>query len=307
MSIAAAEQYLDDFVLYLQNGGYTPRTQDEYVKEAKSFMLNVRSSEIERISKADIMRYQKVLRDRGAGSATINRMLSAINCFFKALVEFEIITLNPALSIKKAKVEKNKLPVYLEEHELADFLEQVTGKHQLRNLAICLLMCYGGLRVAEVQSLNLEHFRRGADPALIFMGKGQKWRVVPLHPDIADILQQYMAEVRIEPTEGDTAAFFVSQEGRRIGRRTIQGIVDRTGTAWKKEAQIISDKKISSHKLRHTFATTHFRNGTDLRTLQELLGHSDISTTQIYTHVDNRQLSEAQAKIRPQIPLISHG
>lgn len=295
------EQDIDDFQTYLQNRGYTSRTQNEYVREVITFLDYVKVPATS-VTKVDIMRFQKVMRDRGAGDGAINRMISSIRCFYKALLEFEKIPGNPAITVPKSKVEKNKSPVFLNEEELTDFLEYVDGRHKLRNLAICLVMAYAGLRVSEVHSINLEHFQTGEQPSLHFMGKGRKWRSVPLHDSVAVVLQKYLQE-RVQPKDGDSSALFISQEGRRIGRRTIQSIIDRTSSLIKQDRPTLKEKKISSHKLRHTFATQHFRSGTDLRTLQELLGHSDISTTQIYTHVDNEQLVAAQSKIRPRIPV----
>ncbi|MDQ0896331.1 MULTISPECIES: tyrosine-type recombinase/integrase [unclassified Paenibacillus] len=294
------EEDIDDFQTYLQNRGYTLRTQNEYVREVIAFLDYVKAPTAS-VTKGDIMRFQKVMRDRGAGDGAINRMISSIRCFYKALIEFEKIQVNPAITVPKSKVEKNRSPVFLSEEELADFLEYVDGRHKIRNLAICLLMAYGGLRVSEVHALNIEHFQSGENPTLHFMGKGRKWRTVPLHESVAVILETYLQE-RVNPKDGDSSAFFISQEGRRIGRRTIQSIIDRATSIIKQARPTLKDKKISSHKLRHTFATNHFRSGTDLRTLQELLGHSDISTTQIYTHVDTQQLAAAQSRIRPRIP-----
>lgn len=294
------EQDISDFLTYLQNRGYTLSTQSEYVREVISFLDYVKIPPAS-IAKADIMRYQKIMRDRGAGDGAINRMISSIRCFYKALLEFEKIQGNPAITIPKSKVEKNRSPVFLSEEELADFLEYIDGRHKLRNLCICLLMAYGGLRVSEIRALNLEHFQSGEQPTLHFMGKGRKWRTVPLHDSVADVMEKYLQE-RIQPKDEDSTAIFISQEGHRIGRRTIQSITDRATSFIKQARPTLKDKKISSHKLRHTFATRHFRSGTDLRTLQELLGHSDISTTQIYTHVDTQQLAAAQSKIHPRIP-----
>ncbi|WP_341415811.1 tyrosine-type recombinase/integrase [Paenibacillus filicis] len=293
---------IEDFLTYLQNSGYTIQTQRAYIREARNFLAFVRNKDATEIRKADIMRYQKEMRDRGAGDAAINRMVSAVRSYFNAQIEFERMQQNPALTVKKSKIEKNRVPVYLNEEELEDFLTSVNGIHKLRNLAICVLMAYCGLRVSEVHALNLENFNRGQRPNLQFMGKGRKWRNVPLHASVVNILDKYMHKERLEAAESDSNAFFVSQERKRVGRRTIQSVIEQTAQALKKSRPELKDKRISSHKLRHTFATTHFRHGTDLRTLQELLGHSDISTTQIYTHIENEQLIEAQERIQPKLP-----
>ncbi|WP_281887449.1 tyrosine-type recombinase/integrase [Paenibacillus sp. YYML68] len=298
---ATVQQDLEDFLIYIQSRSFSTHTKDAYIRDVKGLLEYVGRS-ADQIKKVDIMRYQKIVRDRGAGDRSINRMLSAVRCFYNALIEFERVEVNPTLTIKKAKVEKNVVPVYLNEEELASFHESISGRHKLRDLTMCLLMGYAGLRVFEIHSLNVEHFVDGSEPYLQFMGKGRKWRTVPLHADIASIIRRYAAERLTVKDEADSTALFVSQKGHRISRRTIQSVVERTVKQVKGKRPELKHKKISSHKLRHTFATSHFRRGTDLRTLQALLGHSDISTTQVYTHVENKQLVEAQARISPNIP-----
>ena len=180
------------------------------------------------------------------------------------------------------------------------FLESIEGKYQIRNVAMFLLMSYAGLRVSELHRLNISDFNRSSDILQVF-GKGRKWRVIPLPSNLVKVLNKALEE-RIEPSHSNERAFFVSQFGRRISIRTIQVIAEKYFEELKRKYSELQGKSISSHKLRHTFATMQVIAGTDIRTLQELLGHASIQTTQIYTHVDDKQKQDAMNRVSTYIP-----
>lgn len=293
---------IEAFLIWLKDKEYSQLTQREYIGDIKNFLKSIYPKQIQDLTKLDVMRYFTNVRSRGAGGSTRNRKLSSLRTFFKVLNEMELLKGNPALEIEKSKVEKNRLPIYLEEKALAQFFEQVKGRYETRNLAICMLMGYAGLRVIEVHRLNLEHYRR-EESYINIQGKGDKWRIVPLLPEVRMVLDRYLSE-RIPVRSGKEEPFFTSQFGRRITRRSIQYIAEVAFKSMKAEFSEMKIQKLSSHKLRHSFATLHIQSGTDLRAVQELLGHSDISTTQIYTHVSKKHLTAAMNNIAGKLPSI---
>lgn len=291
------------FSVWMKNKGMTKATHQAYMNDACHFLQTVYPTETKRITKMDIMRFLSVCREKGAGDEARNRKLSSLRSFFKALIEMEHMDSNPAALIAKSKQEKNRIPVYLEENELEALLQTISGKYYIRNVAVVLLMAYAGLRVGEVHRMNVQDFRQ--DGSIHILGKGRKWRVIPLPEALQSVLRQALDE-RKDSRQGKEQPFFVSQFGRRLSIRMIQTIADGIITLLKVEMPALANKRISSHKLRHSFATMQIRSGTDIRTLQELLGHASIETTQIYTHIDNKQLKTAMNNISSKIPIYIH-
>ncbi|WP_424765479.1 tyrosine-type recombinase/integrase [Paenibacillus sp. sgz302251] len=290
---------LELFSIWMKNKGMTKSTHQAYMNDASHFLNTVYPTATKEMTKMDVMRFLSVCRERGAGDEARNRKLSSLRSFFKALIEMEHQDSNPAAFIAKSKQEKNRIPVYLEENELDAMLQAMQGKYYIRNVAIVLLMAYAGLRVGEVHRMNIQDLR--PDGSLHILGKGRKWRVIPLPEALHSVLQESLLERR-DARQGKEKPFFVSQFGRRLSIRMIQTIADNSFQLLKEGMPSLMDKKLSSHKLRHSFATMQIRSGTDIRTLQELLGHASIETTQIYTHIDNKQLRNAMNNISSKIP-----
>ncbi|SDM30706.1 integrase/recombinase XerD [Paenibacillus sp. OK060] len=289
------------FRIYLKQAGYTASTQKEYMRECLTYLDSLDGSPPQEAGKLHIMEF---LNDKQATSdITRNRTLSAIRTFYTALMDFELASKNPAAEVKKSKTEKNKKPVYLEEEDLTESLKYIDGRYRNRNIAIFLLMAYCGLRVGEVHRLNLKDLKKTKGVIEVF-GKGRKWNEIP----IPDVLLTYLLEVekeRISPYSVREDAFFVSQKGRRLSIRQIQKLVNQTFEAFKKNNPNVSDMKLSCHKLRHSFATMLLKNGIDIRVVKELMGHSSIETTMIYTHVNDEQKKMAMATMN--VPLDSIG
>ncbi len=193
------------------------------------------------------------------------------------------------------------MPVYLDEKDIHPFLLAVEGKYANRNMAIFLLMVYMGLRVGEVHSLNVSDYSRERRTLDVF-GKGRKWRTLPVPEAVCDFVEHALEE-RLTPWRGKEDAMFISQKGRRLAVRTIQQIATETFERFQQDKSIDRREAYSSHKLRHTFATMLLRKGADLRTVQELLGHSSIQTTTVYTHVTDREKEKAMDKLDIQIPI----
>ncbi|WP_151736360.1 tyrosine-type recombinase/integrase [Paenibacillus tengchongensis] len=294
------EEALDAFLIWMKDAGYTAYTQKSYLADVREFLHSLNGKRLEQVKKLHVVSYLTSVRERGVSDATRNRKHASIHCLFKALIELELLQANPASGIKKSKTDKNREPVFLEEGDLQRFLGAVEGKYRTRNLAIFLLMAYMGLRVGEVHTLNLSDYDAERQMLRVF-GKGRKWRYVPVPADVLPFLEQALAE-RLAPWRGKEEAMFISQKGRRLSIRCIQGIAAAAFARFQEEVPPPHRRAYSSHKLRHSFATMLLRKGADLRTVQELLGHSSIQTTTVYTHITNREKEEAMSRLQIKLP-----
>ncbi|SIQ39940.1 MULTISPECIES: tyrosine-type recombinase/integrase [unclassified Paenibacillus] len=291
---------LELFGIWMKNQGMTASTERAYKADVGQYLAMLHPAPLEQSTKLDIMRYLSRTREAGAGDEARNRKLSSLRAFYKALNEMEQLNVNPAALTAKSRQQKNRIPVYLEEEQLQLLFEHVEGKHRERNLSILLLMSYAGLRVGEIHRLNRHDLT--SEGMLSVLGKGRKWRYLPLPSSLARLLLQMMETSELKMKQGKEQPMFVSQLGRRLSIRMIQNMADSTLSRLQASLPELSMKKLSSHKLRHSFATMQIRSGTDIRTLQELLGHASIETTQIYTHIDNKQLREAMDSVAGKIP-----
>lgn len=289
------------FNIYMKQRGFTDSTQKEYMREAKHFLKSLNGLPVAQAGKMNIIGF--LVSKEKAGDKARNRTLSAIRSFYSGLIDMDLATRNPALEVKKAKTEKNKSPVYLEEDELVESLNYIEGRYRNRNIAIFLLMGYCGLRVGEVYRLNIKDFKKSKGTIVVF-GKGRKWNEIP----VPELLLNYLSQVereRITPYSLKEGAFFVSQKGRRLSIRQIQKIASQTFKAFQEQKPELADMQLSCHKLRHSFATMLLKNGVDIRVVKELLGHSSIETTMIYTHVNDEQKKMAMAKVNIPISIVS--
>ncbi|QWU13948.1 integrase/recombinase XerD [Paenibacillus sophorae] len=294
------EEELEAFVVWMKDAGYTAYTQKSYLADVRQFLNSLNGKNLNTVKKLHVISFLTSMRERGVSDTTRNRKHASVNCFFKSLIELELLTGNPAAGIKKSKTEKNREPVYLDEDDIRRFLAKVDGKYKERNLAVFLLMAYMGLRVGEVHTLNLGDYHPERRMLRVF-GKGRKWRNVPVPGDVAPYLDSALAE-RLTPWRGSREeAMFISQKGRRLSIRAIQGIASETFQRFQSGIPAARRRSFSSHKLRHSFATMLLRKGADLRTVQELLGHSSIQTTTVYTHITDREKEEAMSRLQLQL------
>ncbi|SFJ54337.1 Phage integrase, N-terminal SAM-like domain [Paenibacillus sp. UNC496MF] len=298
------EEVLETFVIWLKDRGYTKETQNGYLHDVRLFLRSFPDKPVSTIRKIDVMGHLTKIRNSGSGERARNRALSAIRLFFKIMIEFEFAKSNPAIDVPKSKVEKNKVPVYIEKNDLGGLLELVNSRYFMRDLTILALMSYSGLRVGEIHRLNIADYHEQSGQ-LAILGKGRKWRYIPLPTDIVLLLKSCLAK-RLNPRRSQENAFFISRFGRRLSKRAIQYVAEKAFGEFKKAYPQYKDTHLSSHKLRHSFATNLLATGhVDLRTLQELLGHEDISTTQIYTHVSDKAKKDAMAAIHPVLPIFN--
>jgi site-specific recombinase XerD len=296
------EREISLFLIYLKDREYSKDTQQAYLNDLKHFLMNLNGKSVAEVSDIDVMLHLTKVRESGAGARYRNRCQSSIRLFYKVMIKFKLISHNPTLEIERAKVEKNRKPTYLQKQFLDACLQLVEGRYMVRDVAVIALMAYVGLRVSEIVRLNVPDFNQEGSQ-LAVLGKGEKWRYLPLQPEMKHLLRLAL-EDRIQPrNKKDETAFFISQFRRRISKRMVQTIAEKTFASLIKLHPQFNGVHLSAHKLRHSFATDLLRNGADLRAVQELLGHEDISTTQIYTHVLDEAKERAMNKVRPAIPM----
>ncbi len=247
------------------------------------------------ITTDSIKKFLTYLKKLGYSASSSSRALSAIKSFHKFLFIEHHTKTNPATSLSSPKLEK-KLPTVLSIEEvlkLLDTLDSSTPYNQ-RNQAMIELMYATGLRVSELVSLKLTDLHL-TNKMISTTGKGNKERIVPINDYASKILRNYIIEARpklVIPSR-DEGYVFLNNQGTAISRQSFFLILKEIA----KKAGI--SKEISPHTLRHSFATHLLEAGTDLRLIQEMLGHEDISTTQIYTHLSNKKLKEIYKGAHP--------
>ena len=275
-------------------------TVGNYERDIKSFseFLVERFGEDftwKQVGTLDIRAYLTDLNKKEYSRRTIARRISALRSFYKYMVRENILESNPFTKVKTPKLEK-KLPVFLEEVEINDLLELPdTEGLGLRDQAILELLYATGCRVSELVGLTLERIDLSAQYVLL-LGKGDKERIVPLGTTCCNAIREYygIRERLIKKYNVPTHSFvFVNSRGGILTDRSVRRILDKYIT------ELAVNKKVSPHTIRHTFATHLLDHGADLRAVQELLGHANLSTTQIYTHVTTERITSAYKKNHP--------
>jgi len=270
-------------------------TSYEFDMHAFFSFLKVEHWEVMTINKSNLQQYLAYLYDLDFAATTVSRHLSTIRAFYDYLLIEGLIKANPCELIDSPKLPKN-LPTVLNLEEVTQLLDSFTGTsaNDIRNKAMVELLYASGMRVSELLALNLEdlYLEMGF---VRCMGKGAKERIVPMGEIAVKAMAGYLDEARplLLKVNHQTDALFLSRLGRRMSRQGFWKIL-------KQQARIAGiTKEISPHKLRHSFATHLIENGADLRIVQELLGHADISTTQIYTHMSKSHLQKVIENAHP--------
>jgi integrase/recombinase XerC len=240
--------------------------------------------------------YMAVLNDKQYAKATIARKLATLRSFYKFLVKRNRISSNPVIGIRTPKQEK-RLPRFLEYEEIKRLLETPPSDSWLgaRDRAIMETLYSTGMRVSELVAMNLEDIDFLGEVVHI-RGKGKKERICPISSSVLQIIQHYM-EFRNKRAQHngnfDGKVLFVNKHGTRLSTRSVRRKMDK----YLKIAGL--DPAISPHTLRHSFATHMLNRGADLRSVQELLGHQSLSTTQIYTHLTTKKLKDVYSSAHP--------
>ena len=251
----------------------------------------------EQATRDALLDYLDFQRQQGLEESSIARSLAAIKVFFRYLYAEKFSSVDPTAAMDSPRLWRilpDMLSIRETERLLKAFPENSGEVLTIRNRAIIELMYASGLRVSETADLKLADidFDSGM---LRVVGKGSKERLVPVAAAVLTLLRKYISASRSELTANIPLSpyLFVSRTGRRLNRERIWAII--------KEATLIAgiNKEIHPHTLRHSFATHLLENGADLRAIQEMLGHSDISTTELYTHVDKNRLLAVHRKFHP--------
>ena len=248
-----------------------------------------------RVQTEDVQRFLVFLREREYSKSTMARKLATLRSFYKFCVKRQYAQSNPLATIRTPKQEK-RLPKFLSEDEVRKLLEtpDITTLLGARDRAMLETMYSTGVRVSELVDLNIADIDFVGE-ALHVRGKGKKERVTPISPTALAWIRRYMDMRRADPrsVSFDQQALFVNKHGQRLSTRSVRRKLD------KYLAICGLDPAVSPHTLRHSFATHMLNRGADLRSVQELLGHQSLSTTQIYTHVTTDRMKQAYDAAHP--------
>ncbi len=302
------QRYIDEFLHHLKyERNLSEHTLRNYASDLEQFYDHIappdkegkrREVDIRAIDNLTIREFMASLYEQQKKKSSIHRKIAALRTFFRFLCREGIVEINPARLVASPRVER-QLPNHLTIQEMIRFIESpdtetVLGK---RDRAILELLYASGVRVSELVNLNLTDIDF-AHQTLRVKGKGRKERIVPFGDHARKALEDYLSvrgELLIEadPEKADPLALFMNYQGTRITTRSVGRMVD-------KYVKLCADiHHISPHSLRHSFATHLLDAGADLRTIQELLGHARLSTTQQYTHVSTDKLMEVYDRAHP--------
>lgn len=290
MDLLAAYQHF-----LTEEKGSSENTVSSYVRDISQYLhwLTSESISSEGATQSDVDRYTKYLLSLGKSNATLTRSLASLKSFYAYLQREGIVPANPAKGLSLEKVER-KLPQILTSKEVELFLEQPDPRDAkgCRDKAMLELLYATGIRVSELINLNLEHLNLSA--GFLRCANRKKERVIPLYSTAVRALADYIEHVRPQLIEQpDERALFVNMNGSRMSRQGFWKII--------KHYQDLAgiQKEITPHTLRHSFAAHLLENGADLHSIQEMLGHADISSTQVYTRVINPKLKDVYNKAHP--------
>lgn len=293
------EKIVDSFLHYLAvERGLAQNTLDSYKIDINQYMLYLKQQGISQLSlasKSNIIGYLMQLQKAGRAPATISRRLAAIKTLYRFMLSEELIATDPAADLESPKLSQ-RLPQVLTFQEVDKLLNQpqIDTPSGLRDKAMLELLYATGIRVSEMVTLDVEHVN--LDVGYIrCLGKGAKERIVPMGSVAIKSVKEYLAVGRVKLTKGRSTenSLFVNQHGRRLTRQGFWKIIKK----YARKGKI--GKNITPHTLRHSFATHLLENGADLRSVQEMLGHADITTTQIYTHLTRSRLKEVYSQTHP--------
>ncbi len=303
-----APPILRDFLVYHETiQGHSRRTVDEYFLDLRSFFRFLKRDKdlvpkeqpldeisiddvdlqlVRQITLTDIYSYMNYLsRDRGLNNASRSRKVATIRSFYKYLTnKAKLLESNPVQDLDSPRLKKS-LPKYLNLEESVDLLDHIDGKNSVRDYCILTLFLNCGLRISELVGLNKTDIH---GDQLRVLGKGNKERMLFLNDACQRALNDWLTERSALALVDQNALFVTLQNRRRISTAAVHKLVKKHLSA-----AGLDSTQYSSHKLRHTAATLMLQNGVDVRTLQEVLGHDHLNTTQIYTHVDSDDLRTA--------------
>jgi tyrosine recombinase XerC len=287
-------RYVTHLVAERNASEYTIRNYRAEIRQFFRFLKDEQITSWAQINSDVLRRYLTMLLDEGYAKASIARRISELRSFCRYLQRNGFLEANPLEAISSVKVPK-RLPKYLALEEVEALLSapDETKPHGQRDRTIIELLYAGGLRVSELVSLDLDNLDL-AQGQILVLGKGSKERIALLGKPAVESLRLYLREGRPRLMgKTSTSALFLNRNGGRLSARSVQLMLNRY-------ARMVGiTRPVTPHILRHTFATHLLDGGADLRTVQELLGHSQLSTTQIYTHVSQEQSRQVYLRTHP--------
>ena len=283
---------LKEYVYYLKiTKNLSKNTIDSYQRDLKEYIRFIENNydfrRFDQVNKKHIDNFIRSLSRKKISPKSITRKISSIHSFHRYLLEEKIVDVDVTLRIKKPVTAKT-LPTVLNLEEIERFIEASNGLGKtldLRNKAMVELAYGSGLRVSELLDLQISDLHLNMNLVNI-TGKGNKERIVPLGEESVFAIRNYLVEGRHKLSPSNRELLFLNKKGEKLSRvgfyKIIQNIAGKAGIT----------KKISPHTLRHSFATHLLENGANLRSVQDLLGHEDIMTTEIYTHVSRKHIQK---------------
>jgi integrase/recombinase XerD len=291
------EALVEKFIYFLEmDKRLSLNTLQSYKRDIEQYISYLKGINLQNISstnKTTVITYLLQLQKRGRATSTISRNLASIRSFYQYINKIKVIDHDPTSELESPKVEK-KLPQILSTQEVELLLEQpkCIDLKGFRDKAMLELLYATGIRVSELISLDIEDIN--TDMSFIKCNKGTKERMIPIGSMAISAILDYLSKSRdLLIQMHDEKALFVNINGRRLTRQGFWKIIKQ----YKNMAKISKD--ITPHTLRHSFAAHLFENGADLRSIQEMLGHSDISSTQIYAQLSKNRIKEVYKKTHP--------
>ncbi|PWK14513.1 site-specific tyrosine recombinase XerD [Tumebacillus permanentifrigoris] len=292
------DKLIERFIHYLTvERGLAQNTLESYARDLTAYIDFLQRGGIRDLNqtrRANIIAYLAELQRKGRATTTISRNLASLRAFYGFLLRDGLLDGDPTANLESPKIEK-RLPKVLTVGEVESLLEgpDLGTTAGSRDKAMLELLYATGIRVSELVSLNISDVNLNMG-FLKCYGKGSKERIIPLGTVALKSVGEYILRSRVKLSRNPAEeSLFLNHHGQRLSRQGFWKII-------KKYAHTASvDKEITPHTLRHSFATHLLENGADLRAVQEMLGHADISTTQIYTHLTKSRLKEVYAKAHP--------
>ncbi|GGH69110.1 tyrosine recombinase XerD [Compostibacillus humi] len=289
---------LEDYFHFLRiEKGLSDNTLQSYARDLQSYLAYMQRKEQKtnwnQVTRENIMGFLYSLKDANKSSATISRHISSIRSFHQFLIREQLVRKDVSIHIETPKKER-KLPDVLSQKEIEFLLDiKETNILDIRNKAMLELLYATGIRVSELIALKVSDLHLTMGFVQVF-GKGSKERIVPIGDAAIKATEKYLTAARGKLLSDNTeSTLFVNRNGKPLSRQGFWKILKKVA----KEKGI--HKTITPHTLRHSFATHLLENGADLRVVQEMLGHEDISTTQIYTHVTKARLKDIYNAYHP--------
>ncbi len=290
--------FIERFTRYLQfEKRFSPHTVSAYQQDLNQFNDFLVSDKLEllTITHQDVRGWMLGLMEQGLEAKTVNRKLSVLRSFYKFLQREEVIRTNPMMLIKAPKIPK-RLPVIIEEQKMDSLLdsEVIFGNdfNGIRNRLILELLYGTGMRLAELVNLKDEDINL-YEQYIKVLGKRNKERIIPVAAPLIKLIKDYLREKLSQNFDNKRSSLIVTNEGRNAYPQFIYRIVKSS------LSNITTQDKRSPHILRHTFATALLNNGADLNAIKELLGHSSLAATQVYTHNSVEKLKSIYKQAHP--------